>query len=59
MMKETFVLKPLDSYLRDNINKKIDSFLSEHSEEIKKASLTENAADEERKSSGYNSGWER
>lgn len=38
---------------------KIDSFLSEHSEEIKKASLTENAADEERKSSGYNSGWER
>lgn len=38
---------------------KIDSFLSEHSEEIKKASLTENAADEERKSSGYNSGRER
>ena len=38
---------------------KIDSFLSEHSEEIKKASLTENAADEERKSSGYNCGWER
>lgn len=24
-----YVLKPLDSYLRDNINKKIDSFLSE------------------------------